>query len=85
MVLVKRTVQFSDQHHPVCAAEVASRHSYFAIFLADLKNGTARPIHRASPEAQLAFPGFMNPDRIVVYNETAQKLIVLERTRRILD
>ena len=56
-----------------------------AIFLADLKNGTARPIHRASPEAQLAFPGFMNPDRIVVYNQTAQKLIVLERTRRILD
>jgi hypothetical protein len=30
VVLVKRDAGFPDQHHPVCAAEVASRHSYFA-------------------------------------------------------
>ena len=30
VVLVKTMHDFLTKHHPVCAAEVASRHSYFA-------------------------------------------------------
>jgi hypothetical protein len=53
------------------------------IFLADLRRRTAKPIFYAPAEAQLAFPGFMSPDRIVVYDLASRTLNTLEKVRRI--
>ena len=54
-----------------------------AIVLANLQNRTTRPIYYAAPEQQLAFPGFMSPDRIVVYDSTSRHLFLIDRTRRV--
>jgi hypothetical protein len=53
------------------------------VFLADLRRKSTRAIYYGSPEAQLAFPGFMNPDRIVVYDQTSRTLKTLDKTRKI--
>jgi hypothetical protein len=54
------------------------------IFLADLRHNATKPIYYGNPAAQLAFPGFLSPDQIVVYDQTDKELITLERTRTIL-
>lgn len=59
----------------------ATKKSVDAIFLMDLASNEKKPIYYAADGTQLAFPGFMSPDRIVVYDKTARKLITLERTR----
>ena len=51
------------------------------ILLADLNERTALPIYYGDPDIQLAFPGFMSPDRIVVYNLTSKNLLLIDRTR----
>ncbi|HTG74540.1 MAG TPA: hypothetical protein VMB70_12260, partial [Terriglobia bacterium] len=53
------------------------------VILADLHKGTSKPIHYGDTAAQLAFPGFMSPDRIVVYDQTSRKFLVIDRTRTI--
>jgi hypothetical protein len=53
------------------------------VILADLQKGTSTPIHYGDTTAQLAFPGFMSPDRIVVYDQTSRKFLVVDRTRTI--
>jgi hypothetical protein len=54
-----------------------------AIFLADLTRKEKKAIYYAAEGTQLAFPGFMSSDRIVVYDKTARKLLVLDRGRLI--
>jgi hypothetical protein len=56
-----------------------------AVFLADLQDRSVQPIFYAGPDTQLAFPAFMTADRVVVFDQTASQLIVLDRTRRILE
>jgi hypothetical protein len=51
------------------------------VVLADLRTRITTPIYYAESGEQLAFPGFLNPDLIVVYNQSSQKLLKLERTR----
>ena len=53
------------------------------VILADLQKGTSKPIHYGDAAAQLAFPGFMSPDRIVVYDQTSRKFLVIDRTRTV--
>jgi hypothetical protein len=53
------------------------------VVLADLLRKSTRAIYYGSPEAQLAFPGFMSPDRIVVYDQTSRTLRILDKTRKI--
>jgi hypothetical protein len=50
------------------------------IFLADLRARTVKPIYYGDT-SQLAFPGFMSPDRLVVYEQASKKLLTLEKTR----
>jgi len=52
-----------------------------AIFLADVRARTLKPIYFGDPSAELAFPGFMSPDRVVVYDQVSKRLLTLERTR----
>jgi hypothetical protein len=52
-----------------------------AIFLADFRANTTKPIYYGDPTAQLTFPGFMNPDHVIVYEQASRKLIALERSR----
>ena len=58
-----------------------TRNTVDAIVLADLHNKTTKPIIYGETGAQLAFPGFANPDRIVVYDQASKKLLTIERTR----
>ena len=51
------------------------------IILADLSTNSTKPIYFAESGIQLAFPAFMNPDCIVVYDQTSQELITIELTR----
>ena len=53
------------------------------VFLADLLRKSTTAIYYGPPEAQLAFPGFMNPDRIVVYDQASRTLRTLDKTRKI--
>jgi hypothetical protein len=54
-----------------------------AVFLADLKTRQVKPIYSASSGSQLVFPNFMTEDRIVVYDATVSKFLILDRTRLI--
>jgi len=51
------------------------------IFLGDVRARTAKPVYYGDTSAQLAFPGFMSPDRLVVYDQVSKRLLTLERTR----
>jgi len=51
------------------------------ILLADLRARTVKPIYYGDTSAQLAFPGFTSPDRLVIYEQASRKLLTLERTR----
>jgi len=41
----------------------------------------SRASYYAPEGSQLFFPGFLNPDEIVVYDRASKKMILLERTR----
>jgi hypothetical protein len=58
-----------------------TRKSVDAIFLTDLARNEKKAIYYAADGTQLAFPGFISPDRIVAYDKTSRKLLVLDRTR----
>jgi hypothetical protein len=60
-----------------------TRKTVDAIFLTDVTRNDKKAIYHATDGGQLAFPGFMSPDRIVVYNKTSRKLLVLDRSRTI--
>jgi hypothetical protein len=51
------------------------------VFLADLRFNFLKPIHYGDANARLAFPGFIGPDRVIVYEQASRKLLALERTR----
>ena len=51
------------------------------IFLADLRARLIKPVYYGDAKMQLAFPGFMSPDRLVVYEQVSKRLLTLERTR----
>ena len=51
------------------------------IFLADLQKKSTKPIYYGDATSQLAFPGFMSPDRIVVYDQTSRNLLLIDRAR----
>jgi hypothetical protein len=51
------------------------------IFLADLRTRTVTPIYSSASSEGLAFPGFMSPDRVVVYEQDSRKLLILDKTR----
>jgi hypothetical protein len=59
----------------------STRTSADTVFLADLSTNQSEPIYHARVDGQLAFPGFISPDRIVVLDPAASQLILLERTR----
>jgi hypothetical protein len=63
------------------AEDPATRKSVDAIFLADSMRQEKKAIYYAAEGNQLAFPGFMSSDRIVAYDKTLRKLLVLERSR----
>jgi hypothetical protein len=50
------------------------------IFLADLRTNTVKPIYYSTSN-ELSFPGFMSPDRVVVYEQDSRRLLILEKTR----
>jgi hypothetical protein len=54
-----------------------------AVFLANLRGKSATPIYYAESQMQLAFPGFMSPDRIAVYDQNSWSLFTLDRVRTI--
>ena len=59
----------------------ATAESVDAIFVADLRTQAAVPVFYGARKAQLAFPSFMSENRIVVYEQTSKKLLVLDRTK----
>jgi hypothetical protein len=63
------------------AEDPATRKAVDAIFLTDIARNDKKAIYYASDGSQLAFPGFMSPDRIAVYNKTSRKLLILDRSR----
>ena len=67
------------------AEDPTTRKSVDAIFLTDISRNEKKAIYYASDGNQLAFPGFMSPDRIVAYDKTSRKLVVLDRSRTILN
>jgi hypothetical protein len=61
----------------------ASKVSVDAVFLADLTSHQVKPIYYALGGSQLFFPGFLNPDEIVVYDQTLRTMTLIERTRAV--
>jgi hypothetical protein len=61
--------------------EPTTHKSADAIFLADVTRNEKKAIYYATDDSQLAFPGFMSSDRIVAYNKTSRKLLILDRSR----
>ena len=63
------------------AEDPATHKTVDVIFLADFTRNDKKAIYYAADGSQLAFPGFMSPDRIVAYNKTSRKLLILDRSR----
>ena len=60
-----------------------SHKSVDAVFIADLEQHRTKPIYFGSESSPLFFPGFLDEDRLVVYDQTSQSILLLERSRRI--
>lgn len=66
----------------VSRAEDPTTHkSVDAIFRADMARREQKAIYYATDGNQLAFPSFMSADRILTYDKTARRLLLLDRTR----
>ena len=65
------------------ATNPSTAESVDAVFVADLRAQTATPVYYGAPKAQLAFPSFMSEDRIVVYEQTSKKLLILDRAKTV--
>jgi hypothetical protein len=63
------------------AQNPATRKTVDTIFLTDVGRNEKKAIYYAADGTQLAFPGFMNRDRVVAYDKTARKLLVLDKSR----
>jgi hypothetical protein len=59
----------------------STRKTVDAVVLTDVVRNERKAIYYASDGGQLAFPGFMSSDRIVAYEKTLRKLVVLDRSR----
>lgn len=63
------------------AEDPATHKTVDAIFLTDMARNEKKAIYYATDGSQMAFPGFMSPDRIVAYNKTSRKLLILDKSR----
>jgi len=54
------------------------------VYLADLSTGQIKGIYAGSEGSALHFPAFQSEDRVVIYDQTAESFIILDRTRTVV-